>query len=206
MVRDPIDRAYSNWMHLWSDGLERESDFEKAFAQQEARIDSGWAPFWRYKDLGLYGEQLRHLYDYVDRERVLVLRYRDIVDNPAGSVDRACDFLGIAPSHVETIPRDNSRSFAEPGLRSRAVGSVIRTGAYLGQFAPPQVWRKASEPLIGMLQPGDAHRPKLSPEARERLVPHFEEDIALLSELAGQDLDLWLSTESRGSFRQRAQA
>ena len=22
VVRDPVDRAYSNWMHLWSDGLE----------------------------------------------------------------------------------------------------------------------------------------------------------------------------------------
>ena len=32
VVRDPIDRAYSNWMHLWSDGLEPEPDFETAFA------------------------------------------------------------------------------------------------------------------------------------------------------------------------------
>jgi len=27
IVRDPIDRAYSNWMHLWVDGLEPISDF-----------------------------------------------------------------------------------------------------------------------------------------------------------------------------------
>ena len=67
VVRDPIDRAYSNWMHLWSDGLEREPDFERAFAQQQRRIDAGWAPFWRYRDLGLYGRQLEHLYQYVDR-------------------------------------------------------------------------------------------------------------------------------------------
>ena len=25
VLRDPVDRAYSNWMHLWSDGLERAS-------------------------------------------------------------------------------------------------------------------------------------------------------------------------------------
>ncbi len=61
VVRDPIDRAYSNWMHLWSDGLEPVSDFEKTFALQPERIDAGWAPFWRYGDLGLYGEQLAHL-------------------------------------------------------------------------------------------------------------------------------------------------
>ena len=29
-----------------------------AFDRQQQRIDAGWAPFWRYQDLGLYGEQL----------------------------------------------------------------------------------------------------------------------------------------------------
>ena len=88
VVRDPIDRAYSNWMHLWSDGLEPVADFEKAFALEHERIAKGWAPFWRYAQLGRYGEQLAHLFSYVDRERVLVLRYRTIVDDPQGAVDR----------------------------------------------------------------------------------------------------------------------
>ena len=204
VVRDPIDRAYSNWMHLWSDGLERVSDFEEAFALQQERVDAGWAPFWRYRDLGLYGEQLRHLYDYVPREQVLVVRYRDIVDDPVGTVDKVCAFLGIEPGHVDHIPRDNSRSFAPPGLRSTVVGTAIRAGAFAGQFAPPQVWRAASVPLTAALQAGDSHRPHLSSEARQRLVPHFAEDIALLSELTGEDFSLWLSEESRGSFRERS--
>ena len=203
VVRDPIDRAYSNWMHLWSDGLEPVSDFEEAFARQSDRVDAGWAPFWRYRDLGLYGEQLRHLFDYVAREQVLVVRYRDIVDDPAGAIDKVCAFIGIEPGHVETIPQDNARSFAGAGVRSRVVGTAIRTGARLGQFAPPEVWRRASVPLTSVLQAGGAHRPKLSAEARERLVPNFADDIDLLSDLTGDDFGDWLSSESRGSFRQR---
>jgi hypothetical protein len=206
VVRDPIDRAYSNWMHLWSDGLERESSFERAFAQQPARVDAGWAPFWRYKDLGLYGEQLAHLYRYVDRERVLVVRYRDIVEEPARTVDEVCRFLGISESHVSSIPRDNSRAYAVPGWRTAAFGPVVRAGAWLGQFAPPEVWRAASGPVIAQLSSGDAHRPKLGPEVRARLLPHFAEDIGLLGELTGEDFSLWLSEESRGSFQQRASA
>jgi Sulfotransferase family len=31
VVRDPIDRAYSNWMHLWVDGLEPIGDFVAAW-------------------------------------------------------------------------------------------------------------------------------------------------------------------------------
>ena len=178
VVRDPIDRAYSNWMHLWSDGLEPVSDFEKAFALQQERIHAGWAPFWRYADLGLYGEQLAHLYQYVDPQRVLVLRYRTVVDDPRAAVDRACRFLGITQGLIGSIPRDNSRDFVEPGWRPKVLGPVVRTGARLGQFAPPHVWRKASAPLVAQLSgPGEAHRPLLTPEARQRLLPAFAEDI-----------------------------
>ena len=64
-----------------------------------------------------------------DPDRVLVIRYRDIVDDPAGAVDRVCGFLGIDESHVSEIPRDNARSFVDEGWRSRLLGPAIRTGA-----------------------------------------------------------------------------
>jgi hypothetical protein len=205
VVRDPIDRAYSNWQHLWSDGLEPVSDFEKAFALQSERVHAGWAPFWRYADLGLYGEQLAHLYQYVDPQRVLVLRYRTVVDDPRSAVDRACRFLGISQGLIGSIPRDNSRDFVEPGWRPKVLGPVVRTGAKLGQFVPPHVWRKASAPLVAQLSgSGEAHRPHLTPEARQRLLPAFEDDINLLSRLTGEDFGDWLSTNSRGSYAQRA--
>jgi hypothetical protein len=204
VVRDPIDRAYSNWMHLWSDGLEDVPDFERAFRRQQQRIDAGWAPFWRYRDLGLYGEQLKHLYGYVDPDRVLVVRYKDIVEAPAATVDQVCRFLGISESHLSEIPRDNTRDYAEPGWRTAVFGPAVRAGAWLGQFAPPQVWRALSVPLIAQLSAGEAHRPKLGPEVRERLVPHFADDIALLTELTNEDFSLWTSAESRGSFKERA--
>ena len=82
VVRDPVDRAYSNWMHLWSDGLEPEADFATAFERQDERVRAGWAPFWRYRELGMYGEQLAHLHRHVDPEQILVVRYRDLIDEP----------------------------------------------------------------------------------------------------------------------------
>ncbi len=204
VVRDPIDRAYSNWMHLWCDGLEPVADFELAFALEQQRIDAGWAPFWRYRELGRYGEQLAHLRSCVDPDRILMLRYRELVDTPVEAVDRACRFLGIATGQVEAIPRDNTRNFVEEGWRTRTFGPVVRATAWLGQFAPPQVWRRASAPLIAQLGgPGERHRPRLSAEQRARLLPAFEADIALLSRLTGEDFSDWTSTRSRGSFEQR---
>jgi hypothetical protein len=204
VVRDPVDRAYSNWMHLWSDGLEPVADFETAFARQDERVRAGWAPFWRYRELGMYGEQLAHLQRYVDPARVLVLRYRDVVEDPPAAVDRACRFLGIATGTVATIPHDNARGFVRPGWRPTVLGPVVRAGARLGQFAPPHLWRRASAPIVARLSGrAEVARPRLTEEQRERLVPTFAEDVALLSQVAGQDFTDWLSTRSRGSFLER---
>src|SRR5215218_6163545 len=95
VVRDPVDRAYSNWAHLWADGLEPEADFLTACALEEEREAAGWARFWRYRKLGRYGEQLEHLYWLFPREQVHVLRYRDLVDGPLAAVDGICAFLGV---------------------------------------------------------------------------------------------------------------
>jgi hypothetical protein len=207
VVRDPIDRAYSNWMHLWSDGLERVGDFEEAFGLEGERVDAGWAPFWRYRELGWYGEQLDHLHGYVDPERVLVVRYRDVVDEPAATVDRVCRFLGIREGLVGEIPRDNAKPFVAPGWRPTVLGPVVRAGARVAQFAPPRYWRRASEPLVGLLAGSrPAHRPPLTDAQRRRLLPFFAADIDLLSRVTGEDFSDWHSTADRGSFTQRASA
>ena len=52
--------------------------------------------------------------------------------------------------------------------------------------------------------PREAHRPRLTAEARERLIPGFADDISLLSRLTGEDFGDWLATESRGSYQERA--
>ncbi len=135
-----------------------------------------------------------------------MLRYRDIVDDPPGAIDRACRFLGLTPGTVATIPRDNSRSFIPPGWRPSLLGPLVRAGAWAGQFAPPQAWRRASGPLVARLQSGDHRRPRLTPEQRERLAPAFADDIGLLASLTGQDFSDWLSAEAKGSFDERRPA
>ena len=129
IIRDPVDRAYSNWMHLWVDGLEPEADFCAAWRAEEARIDAGWAPFWHYQRMGRYGEQLADLFTRVDRDRVLVLRYRELVSEPARTLDRVSTFLGIETGQVGVVPPDNSRPFVEPGLKAAVLGRVVRAGA-----------------------------------------------------------------------------
>jgi hypothetical protein len=206
IVRDPIDRAYSNWMHLWVDGLEPISDFVEAWRAEDRRVAAGWAPFWHYQRLGRYGEQLADLFDLVERERVLVLRYWQLVSHPDETLNRVSRFLGIAEDQVTTIPPDNARPFVEPGLRTSVLGRVIRAGATAASYAPPQVWRRASRPLVSLLHHGGhSQRPKLAPEQRTVLLGDCLDDIALLEQTLGESFEDWRSAAGRGSFAERTQ-
>jgi hypothetical protein len=98
-------------MHLWSDGLEPESDFLAAVELEDRRREAGWAPFWRYRGLGRYGEQLENLYRHVPRSQVLTLRYRTLVEEPHRSVQRVLEFLGAPAAEPRPVPHDNSRPF-----------------------------------------------------------------------------------------------
>ncbi len=207
VVRDPIDRAYSNWMHLWVDGLEPIADFVDAWHAEDERVAAGWAPFWHYRRLGRYGEQLSDLLSRVDGERVLVLRYWQLVSQPAATLNRVASFLGIAEDQITTVPPDNSRPFVAPGLRTSTLGHLIRAGATVGQLFPPEVWRRASEPLIAALQYGGSmQRPKLGVEQRSALLGDCAGDIALLEQVLGESFQDWHSTSGRGSFADRAAA
>jgi hypothetical protein len=203
VIRDPIDRAYSNWMHLWSDGLEPIGDFEEAWAAEDERVAAGWAPFWHYRRLGLYGEQLAHALDLFGAQQVHVVRYRDLVDSPVQALDSVCRFLGVQTGLLTHVPRQNSKAFALDTPRTRRLARVVRAGAWAGQFVPPQWWRRVEAVLVRSLQSGGGLRPALQPDVRARLVPAYADDNALLSRLVGRSFDDWMGHTSRGSFGAR---
>jgi hypothetical protein len=206
LLRDPVDRAYSNWMHLWSDGLEPESDFVRAVDLEEERLAAGWAPFWGYRELGRYGEQLEHLLGLFGPDQVLTVRYRRLVDHPHDTVNDVLEFLGLPGTDVpREVPSDNTRPFRPDSLRTRSVARAVRLGATAGSWVPPRVWRVASEPLLRELHRGGVHRPALTAEQRRHVLAPLLEDVSLLERLTGQDFGDWRSDAGRGSFASRMQ-
>ena len=203
ILRDPIVRAYSNWCHLWCDGLEPESDFLAALERETARAAAGYAPFWRYLGLGRYGEQLASLLRYFPREQVHVLRYRDLVDAPAETLDDICRFLGVETGLVHHVPDSNVSTWVADTALNAALRRAVRGGAAVGSLIPPRFWRAAQRPLLTALHRGQAHRPRLHPDVRRQLVPRIREDVQLLESLLGRDFQAWLSDSDRGTYAVR---
>jgi Sulfotransferase family len=197
MLRDPVERAHSNWAHLWSAGLDPIGDFVKACADEDRRVAAGWAQFWRYTRLGRYGEQLEHLYTVFPKEQVLVLRYRDLVDSPVQTLDQICAFLGVEQGIVTEVPRENVTAHPDESLGHRAVSSVIRTAAAVSRHLPGTTGTALTSPLERMLQRGARPRQPLTWEQRQALLPYFETDIRLLEKVTEADFSDWLQPRER---------
>jgi hypothetical protein len=196
VLRDPAERAHSNWTHLWSAGLDPVDDFVQACAEEQRRIAAGWADFWHYTALGRYGEQLEHLYEVFPREQVLVFRYRALVENPAAALDRVCAFLGVPQGVLTEMPRENVTAHPDPTLRHRAVARALRAGHAVTAALPGHAGMALIDHLERILQQDAAPRQPLTWQERQAVLPYFEEDIRLLESVTGEDFRDW--REPRG--------
>jgi hypothetical protein len=197
IVRDPVERAHSNWTHLWSAGLEPIGDFVRACEEEDRRIAAGWASFWHYTGLSMYGEQLEYLFTLFPREQVLVLRYRLLVDEPAKTLDWICEFLGVEPGVLTEIPRQNVTAHPESTLGHRAVSLALRAGSAIGTFIPGLTAATLTGPLERFLQRHNRERQPLSWEQRQELIPRFEQDIKLLETVLGENFADWVQPRER---------
>ena len=119
---------------------------------EDQRVAASWADFWHYKRIGLYGQQLQHLYSVFPREQVLVLRYRDLIDDPAGTLDRICGFLGVSQGVIDHLPRENVTAHPELTRRHQymsqrpagRIGGHRATARSSGPGAASTGWKAAS--------------------------------------------------------------
>jgi hypothetical protein len=100
VLRNPVDRAYSNFLWSRQNGLET-ATFETALAEEEDR-ERELPEQLRYArphalfSRGLYADLLRPYIERFPREQILVLRYEDIVSAPGDVASALHDFLGVA--------------------------------------------------------------------------------------------------------------
>jgi Sulfotransferase family len=191
VLRDPIDRAHSNWTHLHSAGLEPESDFLRACALEDRRVALGWAQFWRYLGQGKYGEQLEHLYSMFPRDQVLLLMYRDLRERPTEVLDQVCAFLGVATGAVAELPAANVTAQTSHSRINNVLRTIVRHGGAIDHQLPGPLRRAVSGPAERFLQREQGLRKPLTAEERAELIPQFEADIAVLERVTGRSFAHW---------------
>ncbi|HMM88271.1 sulfotransferase family protein [Bradyrhizobium sp.] len=102
ILRDPVERAFSNYWHTVKSGLETLS-FDDAIVREAERKNEiagtalgELAPF-AYAERGLYHLQLSRWLEEFDRSQLKIVIFDDFVADPGGTLREIASFLDISP-------------------------------------------------------------------------------------------------------------
>lgn len=194
LLRDPVERAFSNYLHAVNEGLEPEPTFREAMEAEEIRIRENWSPRFHYKSKGFYFNQLQHYLKFFDRDQLKVYLYEDLTNDPDAMFCDLFKFLGVDPTfRVDVRLRHNESRVA----KSKTVERFLRPpNAVVQSLKPllPKCLRESVKGKMAILKNLNLKpKPKLSRKDREEFIELYRKDIAQLEEFIGRDLSKWIS-------------
>lgn len=182
ILRQPADRAFSNWLHARREGREPISDFRSALGAEDGRIGSGWGPMWHYTRKSRYAAQLRRWQTRFGK-RVHVLTTEDLETQPLRVCQSIFGFLGLDPAFEPDCRRRYNAGGAPRGLKIE--GKLHRALIAFGARVPPGYRRQVRDALFP--------RVKLDGVTRREITQRFfAQDIAQTEQILGRDLTPWL--------------
>lgn len=187
ILRNPVDRAYSQFLHHVRDGHETTTDFRKAFFGEEERLDRG--PFWHYRRMGCYHAQVEQYVDRLQTDQVHLVRFREIKEDVSCVLRNIYQFLGVDDS----FEPGNFHVRNKTGLPER---TWMNNLLFLARRFPllRRVTHLIPEPIregIRTLRDRNLAKPKLSTETRRDMASAFHEDIEKLEGLLGLNFSTW---------------
>jgi hypothetical protein len=115
LLRNPVDRAYSDYQML-----SRKGDETRTFEEVMDYDNLDDAPH-KYLSRGVYVDQLARWSEFFPKEQMLVLKSEDFFENPQHTLKAAFDFLGLPawePEASEIIPKKRNKGDYEKKVDS----------------------------------------------------------------------------------------
>jgi hypothetical protein len=188
ILRNPVERAYSNFLYLVREGREPLHDFGAALEAEAERREGGWSTNWFYKDKGFYAAQLERYLAHFERDQIHCILYEDYNADPEPAVRDVYRFLGVD----DGFSQDLSIRLNVSGLpKSKGLQRVSNRSRRLKWLIEPLVPDRVRRGLL-KAQNKNLSRPPLPADVRASLIADYREDIERLRELTGLDVSGWL--------------
>ena len=199
ILRNPVDRAYSRFLHARREGLEPLPDFVEALTAEDQRIADGYAPVWHYRNRGYYHVQLQRYFRLFDRKRIHIMLYDDFCRDPLAQIQALFRFLEVDPSFVPDMSQHLNVS-GKPHIEARIwlLDDLLNTSNPVKTCAkrvlPPAVLKSVHSLIIrcNAKQAVPLRYGPLSPALRRQLKNDFRSDILKLQDLIDRNLSGWL--------------
>jgi hypothetical protein len=189
ILRSPIDRAYSAYMHMCRDG--RESlDFGQALDSEAQRRADNWEFFWSYLTVGLYAKQIEAYLNVFDRSALHIIRYEDFKRDPVGSTAGVLRHLGLEASFVVDASVQHNISGAP---KSKLLQSVLKRPNKIKSVAKSILPERLRKRLSREISKRNLRRETMTDEMRTYLEGYYMDDIKALEKITGIDCMSWLT-------------
>jgi len=187
MVRDPIKRILSHWVHATGAGYERRP--------LEAALS---APDTAYVHRSMYWMQLQPHLEHFERERIAVIAQEELQADRAETMRRAFRFAGVDENFTsEQFDREWEKSSAKQGDKYQVMERLIKLPGLRSLDRNfdrlPESLRWMVEKVVHDPEKPPAPKPELPEQVEDTLRERFRDDVARLHEFAGREFPNWNS-------------
>ncbi|MBP8822286.1 MAG: sulfotransferase [Flavobacteriales bacterium] len=186
MLRDPVQRAWSQYIMNLREGKTLEQDFLKEVEQDDKRARKGWGVNHQYLALGRYAEQVERYLALFPKEQVHILLHERFKEDPMATMRHLFSTIGVAPMEA----MDLSGKFNEAAVPRNALLNrlLVRSGAIstVKALVPRRLRGGFKEMLYSRKQ-----MPTLPADQAAAVWSYYEQDVERLSRLMGVDLLQW---------------
>jgi hypothetical protein len=192
ILRDPIERAYSNFLHHLRYQAEDSEDFRKAIEKENWRIENNWWWGFHYIRVGFYFEQIKRYFELFAANQIRVYLYEDLKANPVRVMQDIYDFLNVDNTFIPNVSKKHNvtKIPRNRNLHQLLTKSNLITSNLQRFCSAREIERIATNlPIISNLY---FFKPQLLPEIRQELIEVYKDDIWQLEKLINRDLTKWL--------------
>ena len=185
MIRDPIKRVLSHWVHAKGAGYES-GEIEDVLSRPDTA----------YVQRSMYWMQLQPYLQRFDRGQIELISSEELQADRQGTMRKTFGFVGVDENFThEQFDREWEKSSAKSGDKYQVMERLIKLPG-LRSFDRnfdrlPESMRWVVEKIVHDPDKPSAPKPKLSDEMFEQMRGWFREDVASLQEFAGRRFDGW---------------
>jgi hypothetical protein len=185
MVRDPIKRILSHWVHASGAGYET-GDLVSVLSQPETS----------YMNRSKYWMQLQPYLEHFEREQIEIIAQEELQSEREETMRKAFGFAGVDETFTsEQFDREWEKSSAKQGDKYQFMEKLIKLPGFRSfdrNFDRlPESMRWIVEKVVHDPEKPPAPKPKLPDDLFDTVRARFTTDVAALQQFAGREFAGW---------------
>jgi len=213
-LRNPIDRAFSHWLHLcYHQGLT--ISFSETIHEDNKRIREGFRVettdeivkyiqllldpkteppclYWTFLDSGYYLEQIQRYLELFPRKNLKIVLLDDLSNKPEKTIHDIIEYLELNPTKNKFTHRIHKNPARMTGYKKtmRYRMWTLTKSAQKRNLLPERIWQGLRSQLEPRTKKDDL--PQIDIQMRSWLKNHYREHNIKLGEFLNRDLSHWV--------------